>query len=190
MKNQKNPPPTYFCMLPGGDHPACATIEKPFENATVLYGISRHEVEHCLTDRIVHDLRIAPDNPFCGCKMDGMLFSVEGYDDDPRELFQIPEFRNFVRKLSKHRIPWLYLTCLETRWLQVIALCLASNAAAITDTKRGRTRMAFAGPGLCDFLLSQIDPFMAICETLGVSQEVAETRIRAICKSFGINNPE
>jgi len=133
-------------MLEGGGHPTCATNEKLFESATVLYGISRHEVEHCLTERIVHDLRMAPDNPFCSCPMDGLLFSVDGYDDDPRELFQIPEFREFIRELSKHAIP-----------------------------------------GLCDFLLSQVDPFMSICEALGVSQEVAETRLRAVCKSFGFD---
>ncbi len=166
------------------------TIENLFKGATVLYEISRHEVESCLTERITHDLRIAVDNPFCACEMDGMIFSVRGYDDDPRELFQIPEFRRFVRKLNNHEIPWLFLACLETLWVQVLALCLVDNAAAITDTRKGRTRMAFPGQDVAGFLGAQMEAFGAMCELQGVTLEESEARIRAVCESFGFFRPK
>lgn len=191
MKNQKSSSyPHLETVILGSESPAGMADCSQFEDTVVIYNISRLETELCLTDRIAHDLRIAPDNPFCSCQMDRMLFSVEGYDDDPRELFQIPEFREFIRGLNKHEIPWLYFTCLETMWLQVMALCLVPNAAAITDTKRGRTRMAFTGPGFSDFFLSQLDPFTDLCEMLGVSQEEMEARSRAVCGSFGMQLPQ
>lgn len=160
-------------------------MENPFEQATVLYEISRHEVEHCLTDRIVDDLQIDADTPFRYCAMDGMIVSVQGYDDDPRELFQIPEFRKFIKELNKHRIPWLFLTCLESRWLQVVALCLVDNAAAIIDTRKGRMRTVFTGPEVAVFLEAQMEAFEAMCSLRGITLEQSEARIREVCESFG-----
>ena len=189
MKNQKNPPPTFACVIQDGGHSETATMDNPFKGATVLYGISRHEVENCLTERIIHDLRIAEDNPFCACEMDGMIFSVQGYDDDLRELFQIPEFRVFIRELSRHKIPWLYLASLESLWLQVMALCLVDNAAAVTDTRKGRTKMAFPGPDVAGFLEAQMEAFEAMCSFKGLTREASEDRIRDVCVSFGFGWP-
>jgi hypothetical protein len=189
MKNQKNRAPTFACVIQDGGHSETVTMENAFKGATVLYEISRYEVENCLTERITHDLRIAVDNPFCACEMDGMIFSVRGYDDDPRELFQIPEFRNFVRKLNNPAIPWVYLACLETLWLQVLALCLVDNAATVTDTQKGRTRMAFPGPDVAGFLEAQMEAFGSMCALQGVPPKQSEARVRAVCESFGFELP-
>lgn len=190
MKNHQKPPPTFARVIQDGGHSETVTMENPFKIATMLYEISPYEVENCLTERITHDLRIAVGNPFCGCAMDGMIFSVQGYDDDQRELFQIPEFRRFIRKLNNHEIPWLFLACLETLWLQVLALCLVDNAAAITDTRKGRTKMAFPGPDVAGFLEAQMEAFGAMCELQGVTLEESEDRIRDVCESFGFFRPK
>jgi hypothetical protein len=90
-----------------------------------------------------------------------------------------------IRELNRHEIPWLYFASLETGWLQVLALCLVDNAAALTDTKTERTRMAFSSQGVYKFLQPQVDPFSAMCAFTGVTREEAEGRFRDVCVSFG-----
>lgn len=187
--NYPNPPFHLETMIRDFGLPADAVDDSHFADSTVVYEISRLEVEHCLIDRIIHDFRISTRNPFCHCGMDKVLFSVQGYDADPRELFQIPEFRSFVRALGEHEIPWTYFACLESRWLQVLALCLVNNAAALTDMNRQRTRMAFSGQGVAEFLEAQLDSFSAMCAFNRVTQEAAETRFRDVCASFGFGWP-
>lgn len=53
-----------------------------------------------------------------------------GYDDDPRELWQIPEVRQFVRRLDAVFPYWFFLADLESETLLVIAKCICFTAAA------------------------------------------------------------
>ena len=61
--------------------------DKATEGTSVIYQITRYEIENCLIDRIVQDLRGANKKPLCRCAMGEMTFIVEGYDDDQRVAF-------------------------------------------------------------------------------------------------------
>jgi len=161
--------------------------EADFSKSIVIYEISRSEVENALVGRLVQDLRVGADNRLIHGGPGHCVFSVSGYDDDPRELWQIPEFRSYIKRANKEGIPWLYYASIESRWLQVVALCLVDNAATLTNTTTQRTRMAFDGHGLYNFLHEQIDPFLALCETAGVPPGDAEKRMAEVCASFGMN---
>lgn len=51
-------------------------------------------------------------------------FSVDGYNDDPRELWEIPEVRGFLRDLDSARPYWAALQSPHGKWLQCLVMCL------------------------------------------------------------------
>jgi len=154
-------------------------------NAIITYQISRFEIEKCITRRIVHDLRVEPNNPLVWSGMDSVLFSVHGYDRDRRELFMIPEFRKYIAKVHEQNPGWIYFANLETDWLKIIAMCLVKNASAVT--KRKESDIVFLGSDVADFIAGQLAPFFTLCEISGVLREDAEKRVRAVCESFGMH---
>lgn len=70
-----------------------------FRKSIVSYEISRYEIENCLTDRLVHDLRVDPENPIIQAGPGSVIFMVSGFEDDPREIYEIPEFAAYMAAL-------------------------------------------------------------------------------------------
>lgn len=62
--------------------------------------------------------------------------SFNGYDEDPREVFEIDEIRDFVRKLDLEFPYWLYFMNPSYPGLFAISMCiLPPNPDAITKTQ-------------------------------------------------------
>ena len=154
-------------------------------SATITYQISRFEIEKCIPRRIVHDLRVEPNNPLVSSGMDSVRFLVHGYDADRRELFMIPAFRKYIAKVHEQNPGWIYFANLESHWLKIIAMCLLKNATSVT--KRKKSDMFFLGSDVADFVAGQLAPFFTLCEISGVRREDADDRIRAVCASFGMD---
>lgn len=63
--------------------------------------------------------------------MGTFLFSVEGYDDDPRELYAIPGVRAFYRSFWEAWPYWLFFCCLrENDALMPMVLCCVDDLTA------------------------------------------------------------
>ena len=58
-------------------------------------------------------------------------FGLDGYNDDPRELFEIPEARAFLRKLTEEWPYFFYASDLEDRFLDTLIKCLVPNLKVI-----------------------------------------------------------
>ena len=56
-----------------------------------------------------------------------MTITFEGYEDDPRELFEIPEVCKFMRNLDNQFPYWSYLADLETDTLETITKLLCNS---------------------------------------------------------------
>jgi hypothetical protein len=55
---------------------------------------------------------------------DQVVFGVDGYNDDPRELFEIPKVRTFVRELDAKWPYWFFFLSKATDALSMIMLSL------------------------------------------------------------------
>ncbi len=55
---------------------------------------------------------------------DRVVFGVDGYNDDPRELFEIPEVRTFIRELDAKWPYWFFFLSKATDALKMIMLSL------------------------------------------------------------------
>ena len=55
---------------------------------------------------------------------DQVVFGVDGYNDDPRELFEIPEVRTFIRDLDSKWPFWFFFLSKATNALKMIMFSL------------------------------------------------------------------
>lgn len=53
-------------------------------------------------------------------------FTISGYDDDPRELWEIPEVISFLRHLDVEWPYWMLFQHPSMKWINLLAVCLSS----------------------------------------------------------------
>ena len=63
--------------------------------------------------------------------MNNMVFCVEGWDDDPREIHSIPEVRHFYIAFHQAWPYWLYFCNLDTDTLRTMTMCCMNSLTAI-----------------------------------------------------------
>ncbi len=87
--------------------------------------ISRDEVEQQDTRAVLRVLRRLVEAPeVARANMEKVDIAFHGYDDDVRELFEIPEVRSYVQGLSQEFPYWLFFLSKSCLGLQAIALCM------------------------------------------------------------------
>lgn len=60
-----------------------------------------------------------------------MIFCIEGYDTDPREVYAIPDVRRFYAAFRQAWPYWLYFCDLHTDGLNSMLICCLSSSTAI-----------------------------------------------------------
>lgn len=142
----------------------------PF-NTICTYEISRFEVENKITGRLVRDLRPDPSNRLVRLGPGRVIFNVLGYDDDPRELAEIPEFVAFIRKANETRPCWIYFAHPESHWLYLVGICCCAHSTVIRRDSASRYRMALPAKEFIEFLQRQLKDFLRLCQMAGLSEK-------------------
>lgn len=52
---------------------------------------------------------------------------IDGYDDDPRELWEISEVMEFLRRIDKEFSAWMYFQAPEGQWMDFLFTCLIAS---------------------------------------------------------------
>ena len=143
--------------------PLWPSTRKLKNDQEVHYIISKHEIENCLTDRLIHDLRTSPDNPLVLLAHGNVIFTVDGYGDDPCELVEIPAFVRFIRKAAESNPCWIYFTMPETDWLNyVLSACGSTGEIDINrDTHVLRVKLVLSETAA--FFHRQLDDYATLC---------------------------
>jgi hypothetical protein len=91
------------------------------------FQIDRRDIEACDISPYVSwiDDFLGTRESFAKC-MGRVEFSVDGYNDDPRELWEIQEVRDFLTKLDSARPYWAVLQSPHGIWLQCLVVCLVT----------------------------------------------------------------
>ena len=93
------------------------------EPALLLMEISREDVERCYIANALENLLILIDSQENVLRYRAsLLFQISGYDEDPRELPEIPEVRDFFRQLNNEWPHWFWFAA---RNFGAIALIMA-----------------------------------------------------------------
>lgn len=102
-------------------------VERIDDAGIFLLAIDRDEVSQSLSEGLRQTLLNMQKDAETAARFRRKLELVfTGYDDDPRELWDIPEVRDYVARLDAFFPHWFYFCCLEGQTLRVLLYCLSS----------------------------------------------------------------
>lgn len=94
----------------------------------INYWIDRHDIEARDISNTLSFLNdLVSSREVCMGLAERVELSVHGYDDDPRELYEIPEVVTFLRALDKAWPFWMLFQHPKLSWLQVLSVCLCAR---------------------------------------------------------------
>ena len=99
----------------------------------------------------------------------------EGFDDDPRDVWNIPEIRRYIKKLDEQFPYWFYFADLEANTLKVLALCLCR----VVKVDNGSTPDP---EGLKHFLASRVIALNILCNRFDLGDEIKEEITKKVCE--------
>lgn len=120
--------------------------------------------------------------PFMG----KMVFTIEGFDFDPREIEFIPEIRRFYQRFYLAWPYWLFFCSLETDTLRAMTLCCLENLSMVQKDGESVCKVEYDVMELGHFLLRSFPPMNWCCERAGLSENVIRARTNAIFEYFGL----
>ena len=164
------------------------TTPAEMKDSVVMYEISRYEIENGLTDRLVHDMRVDQENSLIQAGIGNVIFMSPGYDDDPREIYEIPEFVTFIRKANKSAPCWMYYAAPESLWVQTVAFCVLKSSH-VSGSRPGYRTLAFSPYEAAGFLDSQLDDCCELSIIAKVSEKKSKEHLKLVFKGFGIDLP-
>jgi hypothetical protein len=137
----------------------------------------RSEVENCMIDSTLTALEFLNSDPKEAVRYkNNVTLSFQGYDEDPRALFQIEEVRQFVQSLNAKWYMWFFFMTKEVPIspLAVITLCLC---------RYRRSPLGLFVPVREDskkFFWFHFGALRAVCKINNVSSEQTETVVNEV----------
>lgn len=156
-------------------------------NMHVCYGFNRKSVEARDAARFLN-LYWREGNSFgitARNSMNCFTFYVNGYDEDPREAFKIPDVRAFYQDF-REGWPYWFLACdLATPSLFVMVLSCLRTVTVTRVPGRDRIRMDWATSEMRAFIDRELGRMDSQCRAAGFSPEEIERRRRLLLDYFG-----
>jgi hypothetical protein len=101
---------------------------RPAIQEPVYLVLSRQQVESGDTHEPMTFLQHIIANPDHALEFMGRVsLIVDGYNDDARELFEVPEVRRYIKALDDEWPFWFYFLSQTDESLKVLAMCLCSS---------------------------------------------------------------
>jgi len=154
----------------------------------VMYQFSRAKVERC---DFSHFLNLyAPDKLPTGRRlrdqMNAFVFSIEGWDDDPREIHMIPEIRRFYAAFHDAWPYWLYFCNLDVDTLRAMTMCCQPAVSTMQVDGQIQVAVTCDPLDLLNLLKRDILPMNLMCERAGMFEDRVCGRTRAVFEFFGL----
>lgn len=135
----------------------------------VFVMFSRRQVETCDIAEPMEFLRGLTADPWVALDYCGRIsLVVDGYNDDPREIFEVPEVRAFIKALDQQWPYWFFFLSQADDSIKLLESCLCDTIEVI--------------PGVASIDLDQMERALArhfgamnrLCEALNVPEETIE----------------
>jgi hypothetical protein len=118
--------------------------------------------------------------------MGTLVFAIDGYNDDPRELHVIPEVRRFYAAFHQAWPYWLYFCDLHQDGLKLLVFCCQSNFTTIKVDGKFNCATNYDPLELIRFLAADFMPMNDLCEQAGASERMIYDRSKAVFEYFGL----
>jgi len=121
-----------------------------------------------------------------GEMMNHLVTFIEGYDDDPREIYAIPEVRKFYQQLWQRWPYWLYFCNLDTENLMMMVMCCLDSLEALKVQGREQVQVSLEPLEILHFISGGFVPMNEMCERAGMSERQIFDRTKAVFEYFNL----
>jgi hypothetical protein len=115
----------------------------------------------------------------------GFAFTVDGYDDDPREIYAIPEVRKFYAAFHRAWPYWLYFCDLNQDSLKTMVMCCLPSLAAVSKQGGPLVGVQLDPMELLRFVAEDFEPMNQMCERAELSERAIYDRTKEVMEFFG-----
>ena len=152
----------------------------------VVYQFSRPNIERVDFSHFLsaYSLEKLPSGRRLRDLMNALIFQVDGYNNDPREVHSIPEIRQFYSEFHKAWPYWLYFCNLDSEEFNMMVLSCLPSIAAVKVDQAPNVVVEFDRIELLEFLRADFGPMNAICERGGMFDQLIYERTKAIFEYF------
>ena len=104
---------------------------------------------------------------------------ISGYDDDPRELYQIPEVVSFIKDLNSNLPFWLYfVNTADKRFFSWMIACLCQ--AMSLDQDEETIYADFNAVAYNDLIETQFSNIVKLMSGLGMGESIQEKVLKEL----------
>lgn len=134
--------------------------------------------------------RFGPDKLPKGKELAAMMstfhFAVDGYDDDPHEVYAIAPVRRFYQKLHREW-PYAFFFCdLRGESLMMLTMCCLDNLDGTTKAGEALSQVQIDPRELLQFIMKGWAPMNEMYERAGFSERAIYERSKAIMGYYGL----
>jgi len=153
-----------------GEHDAVVVI---FSQAQVRQRKIAHFLKRYGSDAL-------PEGPELAAMMGTFQFFVEGWNDDPQELYAIPEIRKFYQHFHNAWPYWFFFCDLNTETLMMMTLCLMPNMQSFKRLGEAKAAAECDPMDLIRFIQKNFGQLNAMMERAGMSELDIYNRTRDV----------
>jgi hypothetical protein len=152
------------------------------EKDIVVVVFSKAQVRHCKTAHFLKQFGrdALPEGPDLASMMGKFEFLVEGYDDDPQEIYGIPEVRKFYQHLHRVWPYWFFFCDLGSQTLTMMTMCLMPKFSGFKRLGAPSASVEIDSTDLLNFIRSNFGPLNLVMERAGMSERDIYNRTRDV----------
>lgn len=118
--------------------------------------------------------------------MNSLALMIEGYDDDPREIYAIPEVRAFYQQLWQRWPYWLYFCNLDTENLMMMVMCCLDSLDALKVQGQPQVQVQINPLEVLQFISGGFVPMNEMCERAGMNERQIFERTKTVFGYFNL----
>jgi len=154
----------------------------------IVYQFSREKVErgdssHFL-DLYGSDKR--PQGLLLNRLLGRLVFCIEGYDSDPREIHSIPEVRRFYSAFHEAWPYWLYFCNLDVDTLRAMVMCCMPSTTTMQVDGQVSVKVTCDPLDVLKLLKRDFVHMNLICERAEMFERYIYDRSKAVFEYFGL----
>jgi len=115
-----------------------------------------------------------------------VVFGIDGWNDDPREIHTIPEIRRFYTKFHEAWPYWLYFCNLKTDDFRAMTMCCLPEITSMQVAGNMQVTVAYDPIDLLNFLKRDFMPMNLMCEQASMFEDRIYDRTKAVFEYFGL----
>jgi hypothetical protein len=118
--------------------------------------------------------------------MNVLMFGIEGWDDDPREIHMVPEIRRFYSALHDAWPYWLFFCNLDVGTLRAMTMCCLSSVNTMQVDGRTQVAVTYDPLDLLKLFKRDFMPMNLMCDRAQMSERGIFDRTKAVFEYFGL----